>query len=223
MARASARQRPAERPALAPAWLSAVTNSPRSSLPISARGRSTGNGAPLLAVFSRFSRSSGRCGRKTETKRLMTELHVEAPPRRFAPATLERELPRRASGRHGIEGHRTASSRGDAPRRDGSGKVCVAMIGEQEAGRARTLRGEAETACHERGLGLDGGKRCDQRAALQTLFESPGCIGFIPGHHDKEKSGVEAISDEPRSVRAAPFPRRLPRQAPQNEVAGRVP
>ena len=97
------------------------------------------------------------------------------------------------------------------------------MIREQEAGCARTLRGEAETARHERGLDLDGGECCDQRAALQTFFESPGRVGFIPDHHDEKKSGVEAISDEPRSIRAAPFPRGLPRQAPQNEVAGRVP
>jgi hypothetical protein len=97
------------------------------------------------------------------------------------------------------------------------------MIGEQEAGRARTLRGEAETARRERGLDLDSGKRCDQRAALQTFFESPGRVGFIPDHHDKKKSGVEAVSDEPRSVRAAPFPCGMPGQAPQDEVAGRVP
>jgi hypothetical protein len=88
------------------------------------------------------------------------------------------------------------------------------MIGEQEAGRARTLRSEAETARRERGLDLDGGECRDQRAALQTFFQSPGRVGFIPDHHDEEKSGVEAISDEPRSIRAAPFPRGMPRQAP---------
>ena len=88
------------------------------------------------------------------------------------------------------------------------------MIGEQEAGRARILRGEAETARHERGLGLDGGERRDQRVALQTFFESPGRVVFIPDHHDEKKSGVEAISDEPGSIRAAPFPRGMPGQAP---------
>lgn len=97
------------------------------------------------------------------------------------------------------------------------------MIREQETGRARTLRGEAETARHKRRLDLDRGERRNQRAALQTFFESPGRVVFVPDHHDEKKSGVEARSDEPRSIRASPFPRGMPGQAPQNEIAGRVP
>lgn len=66
------------------------------------------------------------------------------------------------------------------------------MIREQEARRARSLCGEAETAGHKRGLDLDPGERRDQRATLQTFFESPGRVVFIPGHHDENKRGIEA-------------------------------
>lgn len=99
----------------------------------------------------------------------------------------------------------------------------MATIRKQETGRARSLRREAETARHQLCLNLDRGERRDQRAALQAFLESPGRVGFIPDHHDEKESGVEAGSHEPRSVRASPFPRGMPCQAPQNEIAGRVP
>lgn len=66
------------------------------------------------------------------------------------------------------------------------------MIREQEARRARALSGKAEAARHERGLDLDSGKRGDQRAALQTFFQSPGRVVFVPCQHDEKESGVEA-------------------------------
>jgi hypothetical protein len=66
------------------------------------------------------------------------------------------------------------------------------MIREEEARRARGLRGEAETARHERGLDLDPGECRDQRATLQTFFQSPGRVVGIPGHHNEKKRGVEA-------------------------------
>lgn len=84
------------------------------------------------------------------------------------------------------------------------------------------MRRKAEAAGHQLCLDLGCGERGDQRAALQTFFESPGRVGFILDHHDEKKSRVETESHEPRSVRTSPFPRGMPCQAPQNEVAGRV-
>lgn len=66
------------------------------------------------------------------------------------------------------------------------------MIRKQEARRARALSGKTEAARHERRLDFGRGKCCDQRATLQTFFQSPGRIVFIPGQHDEKKSGVEA-------------------------------
>jgi hypothetical protein len=67
MALASARPKPSLNPSLRLASLRAVRTSPRSSLPTRANGRSSGNGASPLSALSRFSRSMGRCGRKTDT------------------------------------------------------------------------------------------------------------------------------------------------------------
>ena len=139
-------------------------------------------------------------------------------PRRFAPAPLQRELPRRAPGRRRVEGNESAPPRGDAPSGDGSGKICVRMTREQQAGRARGLRGKTEAAGRKRRLDLDLGKCCDQRATLQPFFQSPGCVVFIPGHYDESKSGVEAGGDETRSIGASPLKRGLLGEAPQHEI-----
>ena len=92
------------------------------------------------------------------------------------------------------------------------------MAREQQAGRARGLRGKTETAGRKRRLDLDLGKRRDQRATLQPFFQSPGRVVFIPGHHHERKSGVEAGGDETRSIGASPFKRGLLGEAPQQEI-----
>ncbi len=117
------------------AALTAVSTSPRSSLPTRAKGRSSSNGAVPLAALSRFRRSIGRCGRKIETIRLMTELHDKTSPRRLAPAALERELPGRRAGRDCVEGDGAASPCRDAPAGEGAGQAELPMT-RREAGRA---------------------------------------------------------------------------------------
>ena len=154
MARASARPRPGKRPWPRLAALTAVRTSPRSSLPTRAKGRSSSNGAVLLAALSRFRRSIGRCGRKIETKRLMTELHDKAPPRGLAPAALKRELPGRCAGCIGVEGGFSTAPCRDAPAGEGAGEARLLMAREKQARRARGLRGKAETAGGERRLDL---------------------------------------------------------------------
>jgi hypothetical protein len=93
------------------------------------------------------------------------------------------------------------------------------MPGQKEAGRARYLRGKAKTARGKRGINLDCGKRRDQRAALQPFFQSPsGPIGAA-GFDDEKKGGIDAEREQARSIRASPFARGLPGQAPQQEFA----
>jgi len=92
------------------------------------------------------------------------------------------------------------------------------MNREQQAGRARGLRGKTEATGRKRRLDLGLGKRCDQRTTLQPFFQSPGCVVFIPGHYDESKSRVEAGGDETRSIGASPFKRGLLGEAPQHEI-----
>src|ERR1700674_1747979 len=132
MARASARPRPGARPWRTLSALTAVSTRPRSSLPTRAKGRSAGTdvsdmGAAPLPALSRFSRSIGRCGRKMETKRLMTELHDKAPPWRLAPAALKGELPGGCPGGLRIEGDAPALLRRDAPAAQGPGQARLLM------------------------------------------------------------------------------------------------
>ena len=79
MARASARPMPGMRPARMAAALSAVSTSPRSSLPTSAKGRSTGKGLPFRRQLQPLDRQSGEPdGNHTR--------HHETPRSNFAPA-----------------------------------------------------------------------------------------------------------------------------------------
>jgi len=93
------------------------------------------------------------------------------------------------------------------------------MVREQQAGRARGLRGKAEAARGERRLDLDRGERGDQRAALQPFFQGPGGGFGIVRLDDEEQRWIEAVSEKPRSIGAPPFARGLPGEAPQHEVA----
>ena len=54
----------------------------------------------------------------------------------------------------------------------------------------RGLRSKTEAAGRKLCLDFDPGKCRDQRAALQSFFESPGRVVVIFGHHDEGKGGV---------------------------------
>ena len=96
----------------------------------------------------------------------------------------------------------------------------MAMIRQQQARRARGLRGKAEAAGGKRRLDLDPGQRRDQRATFQPFFQSPGGIFGSARFDEKKKRGIEAIGDEAGAIRAPPFPRHLVGEAPQHEIAG---
>jgi hypothetical protein len=128
-------------------------------------------------------------------------------------------LPGGSARRVQVERGGAASLCSDAPAGEGSGKICLPMVREQQAGRARGLRGQAEAARGERRLDLDRGQRRDQRAALQPFFQGPGGGCGIARLDDEEKRRVEAVSEEARSIRTPPFARGLPGEAPQYEVA----
>ncbi len=93
------------------------------------------------------------------------------------------------------------------------------MVREQQARRARGLRGKAETARDKRRLDLDLRQRHDQRAAFQSFFQSPGGVCGIARLHEEKKGGVEAEHEEARPIRAPPFPRHLIGEAPQHQIA----
>jgi hypothetical protein len=96
----------------------------------------------------------------------------------------------------------------------------MAMIRQQQARRARGLRGKAEAAGGKRRLDLDPGQRRDQRATFQPFFQSPGGIFGSARFDEKKKRGIEAIGDETGAIRAPPFPRHLVGEAPQHEITG---
>ena len=93
------------------------------------------------------------------------------------------------------------------------------MARQQQAGRARCLRGEAETARGKRRIDLDGGKGGDQRATLQAFFQGPGAAIRAACLDDEKESRVDAKRQEPGAVRASPFARGGMGQAPQHEFA----
>jgi len=109
--------------------------------------------------------------------------------------------------------------RSDAPAGEGSRQICQPMVREQQAGRARGLRGQTEAARGERRLDLDGGQRRDQCAAFQPFFQGPGGGCGIARLDDEEKRRVEAVSEKARPIRTPPFARGLLGEAPQYEVA----
>jgi hypothetical protein len=96
----------------------------------------------------------------------MTELHDETFACRFAPAALARELPGSGTRRICIEGCSPAPLGGDAPAGERSGKPCLLMARQQQARRARGLRGKAKAAGDERHLDFDLCERCDKCPAL---------------------------------------------------------
>jgi len=96
----------------------------------------------------------------------MTELHDKTFARRFAPAALERELPGSGTRRICIEGCSPAPLGGDAPAGERSGKPCLLMARQQQARRARGLRGKAKAAGDVRRLDFDLCERRDERPAF---------------------------------------------------------
>ena len=219
MARASARPKPGESPSPKAAAFSAVSRSPRSSLPTSAKGRSTGKGVPFLI---RFSRSIGKAGSQTETIRDITKLHGPTSRRRHAPAALEREMPSWRPWCRGIEGGAATSLRRDTPAGEGAGEATSLMPGEEQAGGAARLRGKSEASCDDRRLHLDLAENGDEGSRLQPFFQRPGSIRSVPRLNDEDKRGVETEGDEPRAVRRAPFARGPFGQAPE-ERRGTLP
>ena len=202
MARASARPMPGERPSRMAAAFSAVSRSPRSSLPTSAKGRSTGKGLPFL--FS-FSRSIGKAGSQTETIRDITKLHGPTSRRRHAPAALEREMPSWRPWCRGIEGGAARSLRSDTPAGERAGEATSLMPGEEQAGGAAHLRGKPEASCDDRRLHLDLAENGDEGSCLQPFLKRPGRVHGVPRLNDEDERGVETEGDEPRAVRRAPF------------------
>jgi hypothetical protein len=93
------------------------------------------------------------------------------------------------------------------------------MIRQQQTRRARGLRGKAEAAGGQLRLDLDPGQGRDQRATSQPFFQSPGGILGSARLDQKKQRRIEAAGDKAGSVRAAPFPRHLPCDAPQHEIA----
>src|SRR4029078_11843540 len=93
-------------------------------------------GVGPLTRLSRFSRSIGRCGRKTETILFITQLHAPAS-HRHGPAAIERDVTTRMARCVLIEGSSVTVLRADAPARERAGKPVGAMPGEEQARRAR--------------------------------------------------------------------------------------
>ncbi len=203
MARASASAWPAKRPSLSLRALMAVSRRPRSAWPTSAKGRSSGtdaSGADLSgADLSRFSRSSGKSGSHTEIIRRITPLHGPTFPGRRAPTALEREVPTRRAGRRRIEARRRACHGCDAPAGERSRQARAVMAGEEQAGRARGLGGEAETAGDQGRPHLDLGESGDQCPALQSFFQGPGGVGALRASTRRKRAG-----SRPRPMRPGP-------------------
>jgi hypothetical protein len=96
------------------------------------------------------------------------------------------------------------------------------MPGEQQAGSAPGLGGQAETAGNERRLDLDLAQGGDQSPAPQPLFQRPGGIERVSRLDDEKEGGVEAEGDEARTIGAPPFARGALGEAPQYEPRRRV-
>ena len=190
------------------AALTAVRRSPRSSLPTRAKGRSSANGAAPFAALSRFSRSIGRCGRKTETKRLMTELHDKASPRCLAPAALEREVPGRRAWRRRVEGGRSAALLAAMRQR-------VRVPGSPAWRCSESSRHGVRVACAARlrrraesGVLIS----ISASAAISARLFSPSSSAQAassrsPRLDDEKQRRVEAEGEEAGPIRAPPFPR----------------
>src|ERR1043165_686794 len=100
--------------------------SPRVSAPTKAKGRRAKIDLSLMGVspvlrLSRFSRSIGRCGRKTETILFITQLHAPTS-HRHPPTTLERDVPTGRTRGVLIEWNSVAVLRSHAPARERAGK-----------------------------------------------------------------------------------------------------
>ena len=93
------------------------------------------------------------------------------------------------------------------------------MAGEEEAGGAGGLRGEAEAAGGEWGLDLHLRQGGDEGAALQPFLQGPGGVLGRPRLDNEKARGVETGRHETGAVRASPFAARGPRQAPQHDAA----
>jgi hypothetical protein len=91
------------------------------------------------------------------------------------------------------------------------------MAGEEQAGGAGGLGGEAETASGKGGLDLDLAKAGNERPAFQPFFQGPGGVAGSPRLDNEKTRGVEAGAHKTGLVRTAPFPGRFPRQAPQDQ------
>ena len=154
---------PGMRPARMAAALSAVSTSPRSSLPTRAKGRSTGKGLPFRVSISR---SIGKAGSQTETIRDITKLHGPTSRRRHPPAALEREMPSWRPRCCGIEGGAATSLRRHTPAGEGAWESVPLMAGQEQAGRAARLRGKPEPSCHDRRLYLDLADNGDEGPAF---------------------------------------------------------
>jgi hypothetical protein len=92
------------------------------------------------------------------------------------------------------------------------------MIGEEKAGRARSLRGKTKPAGGKLGQAFCLPKRRDERQALKPLFERPGRVLHRPCLDDEKTCRVETKGNEARSVRASPFARGLFGEAPQQDL-----
>jgi hypothetical protein len=79
------------------------------------------------------------------------------------------------------------------------------MTGEEEAGRARGLRGKAEPAGGKLSQAFRLSERRDKGEALQPLFKRPGSVLHRPCLDDEETRRVETEGNEAWPVRTPPF------------------
>ena len=163
--------------------------------------------------LSRFSRSIGSCGRKTETILFITQLHAPTS-HRHPSAALKRDVPTGMARCVLIESSFVAFLGADAPARERAGKPVGAMPGDKQTGRARRLRRKTETTGEERRLDLDLAEAGGGCTAFQAFFQSPSRIARGSRLDDEEEGRVETEGKEACPIRTPPFARGMCREAP---------
>lgn len=134
-------------------------------------------------------------------------------------ATLQGEAPTGRAWSALIERDVGASFRGNAPAGQRSGNASVSVGRDKKAGRARGLRGKAETTGDEVGLDFSLSQAGNERITLQAFFKGPGHL-FGGASLDNEKARrVQPCAQKARAIRTPPFPHGGLRKAPQYKTA----
>lgn len=97
------------------------------------------------------------------------------------------------------------------------------MTGDEEAGRARGLRGKAEAAGGKLRHDLGLSERPYERQALQPFFQRPGGVQHRPCLDEEETRRVEAERNEAWPVGVSPFACGTFSEAPEQELSAPSP